>query len=123
MNSTPGLFSTTVLPAYILRFPGSGQNRPQALPGNQFLARLDRHRNELQPVGLPDFFLVRIRIALTNRWHQARVVGAEHFDYRIALAQLPDAVGDAESPPLVVPGDSQRRVAIPVSRDVNLGRD
>src|SRR5437016_6246967 len=62
-------------------------------------------------------------ISFADRRHEAGIVWTQHLDHRIALAQLPDAVGDRESPFLLVPVDGERRVAVAVLRNLNLGCD
>ncbi len=72
------------------------QNRSQTLPYNDFLTGLYGHGYEFDVIGLFMFFPVRI--AFVDRCHQTWIVGTEHFDDGIVLAQLPHAVRRAEAP-------------------------
>src|ERR1700676_5655117 len=75
---------------------GCAQNRAQSFANDHFLAGLDGHRNQFNMVGRFAFLARWHGISLTDRCYQAGIVGAKHFNTRIARTQLADAIPDGE---------------------------
>src|SRR5215472_2986812 len=102
-----------------LPFLGGAENRPQSLPHNDFLARLDGHGNQFYVTRLFAFF--RVGITLANRRHQTRVIRPEHLNDWITSPQILYAVGQAITPCLLVPGNLQSWIAVSIGRNVDIG--
>src|SRR5580698_8307331 len=69
--------------------------------------------------GLRMFLPGRIRLAFTNRFYQARIIRTEHFDDRVALTQRAHAVRDGKSPGLLIPGELQGWITVPIIWNVD----
>src|SRR6266702_2440669 len=80
------------------------QDFSQPLSHDHFFARLDGHRNEFDVILFLKLLWVWLFHALAHGSYHARIVHPEHFDHRIALAELFYAIRDSETPGFLVPG-------------------
>lgn len=70
-------------------------------------------------VGLLALLLVWLLYSFAYRRHEAGVVRSEHFDNRIAFPQLLNAVGNGETPGLLVPRNLESGIAIPIIGNID----
>src|SRR5215472_4696468 len=99
------------------------KNLAQALTCDQIFSGFHRHGNQFYVFGWLGLLTITIRVAFTDRFYQARIIRTQHFHAWVAGAEFFHAVCNRKSPSLLIPRNSQRRIAVSIFWDENIRLD